>query len=97
MRDFEWEGKRRRILKIKLKGIIKIITNKTYQTMEPIVHYPSLERAFNLANRFVLIDLEHRNKFSSSAIFSGDTTKIVIEKSEYDKYMNEQYDAEINY
>lgn len=97
MRDFEWEGKRRRILKIKLKSIIKIITNKTYQTMELIVHYPSLERAFNLANRFVLIDLEHRNKFSSSAIFSGDTTKIVIEKSEYDKYMNEQYDAEINY
>lgn len=91
------EQEEKNIKDYKLKGIIKIITNKTYQTMEPIVHYPSLERAFNLANRFVLIDLEHRNKFTSSAIFSGDTTKIVIEKSEYDKYMNKQYDAEINY
>lgn len=65
--------------------------------MEPIIHYPILERAFNLANRFVIIDREHKDKFSSHNPFLEDTSKIIIEREEYDRYMNEQYDAEINY
>lgn len=65
--------------------------------MEPIIHYPFLERASNLANRFVIIDREHQDKFSSHTPFSEDTSKIIIEREEYDRYMNEQYDAEINY
>ena len=65
--------------------------------MEPIIHYPSLERAFNLANQFVLIDREHQDKFPFHSIFQEDSSKIVIEREEYDKYMNDLYDSEINY
>lgn len=65
--------------------------------MEPIIHYPSLERAFNLARQFVLIDKEHRDKFECTAVFQGDPSKIVVERNLYNQYMNDLYDAEIDY